>query len=191
MLRNLIFSGVLLLTPLALAACGGNSEETTPPEGQSENATLQNASSQVSVNATSNANASLATLAPSPLQVEWPFDKTTMPKGGFDRSKISNGAKHFYVNDYSFDDFVAYIADLETAGYQSSINSDYVTLRDLKAQSIETPPAPTITWQLEKGNDTDTSYQAIVVTWFKPGFVYPHGESIDYSLYIMPVENKE
>lgn len=190
MLRNLIFSGVLLLTPLALAACGGG-EEAPPSEAQNENATLQNASSQVLVNATHSANASLETPTTSPLQVEWPFDRRTLPKGGFDRSEVKNGAKHFYVNDYSFDDFVAYVSDLEAAGYQSSINSDYVTLRDLKAQSIDSPPASTITWQLEKGSDTNTSYEAIVVTWFKPGFVYPHGEAIDYSLYVMPVENKE
>lgn len=191
MLRNLIFSGALLLTPLALAACGGNSEETAHSNAQNANSTLQNASSQVSVNATHNANASLPALSSSSLQVEWPFGNATLPKGGFDRSKISNGSKYFYVNDYSFDDFVAYIADLEAAGYQSSINSDYVTLRDLKFQSLDGPPASTITWQLEKGNDADTNYQAIVVTWFKPGFVYPHGQSIDYSLYVMPVENKE
>lgn len=111
------------------------------------------------------------------MTIEWKYNKSLIPKGGFDSSSDSEPYGKFYKSSkMSYNEFVDYIKQLDNLGYKiNPLYSDYTSINNIKNVKNDNKIIELKVCNSDSGDD----YLCFIVDW-------TDDKSIDYTLKVVP-----
>lgn len=111
------------------------------------------------------------------MTIEWTYDETLIPEGGFDRSSDSEPYGKFYKSEeISYDEFVDYIKKLDGLGYKiNPLYSDYDSIQNIKNVKNKNKIIELKVCNNENGDN----YLCFIIDW-------TDDKTLDYTLKVVP-----